>query len=310
MSGFLGILIGGIIQAAILALATFAITLVFKTSLTTNFAQGMVGTICTIGFSLFFYDVLGKYNINWALKFVIIIVLALIVGFLIGLFIDSVLIRFSKYTNPLNKQMITMGLVLIITGLIPTLWLNKNIDNVSAIAFTPDKTQHFSFYFIDGSVNVNIHGLISVVISIVVLIVLFVLLQKTKWGLSVRATASNEKVAGMMGTNTRVITALSWGLASALGTLAALLYAPTIGTLSVSLMVFIQVSAFLAAILGGFSTFKGPVFGAIIIQIVSSILSYIPGFDLFYLVIVYMLVLIVVLFKPVGIFGHSIAKKV
>ena len=69
-----------------------------------------------------------------------------------------------------------------------------------------------------------------------------------------------KKVAGMMGINTKLITAMSWGLAGGLGALAASLYGPMIFTLTPDMMVGMQVNGFLAGVLGGFSTFGGPIF--------------------------------------------------
>ena len=91
------------------------------------------------------------------------------------------------------------------------------------------------------------------------------MLKFTKWGIGVRATASNEKVASMMGVNTKRITLTSWAIASALGALAAALYAPTIFTLSPNMMVGMQVNGFLAAVLGGFAIlFGGPIVAAVL----------------------------------------------
>jgi branched-chain amino acid transport system permease protein len=137
---------------------------------------------------------------------------------------------------------------------------------------------------------------------------LFILLKYTKWGLGVRATASNERVASMMGVNTKFITAMSWAIAAAIGSLAASLYAPMVQTLSVGFMVFMQVNGFLAAVLGGFSTFFGPIAGAVLIPLITTFLY--DAFDLWNVAIAYLLILFVVLIKPIGLFGKKIAKKV
>ena len=145
--------------------------------------------------------------------------------------------------------------------------------------------------------------------------VLFVLLRFSKWGLSVRATASNEYVAGMLGINTYVITAISWGLAGALGTLAATMNGG-INQVGPYFMTSYQVNAFLAGILGGFSTFYGPVVAAFLLPLANNLVVYLanvigkPELSSWSLVIVYGLALVLIFFKPEGLFGKRTVKKV
>ena len=117
------------------------------------------------------------------------------------------------------------------------------------------------------------------------------------------------------GSDTRVITAASWSIAGALGVLAAVMYAGGGTTISPSYMTTIQVNAFLAGILGGFSTFYGPVIGAVLIPVAASCVGFLANFGLYnisrwQMVIVYVLMLIVILIKPAGIFGKRTLKKV
>jgi branched-chain amino acid transport system permease protein len=143
------------------------------------------------------------------------------------------------------------------------------------------------------------------------------LLRFSKWGLGVRTTASNEYVAQMMGVNTYVITAVSWGIAGGLGTLAAVMFTGENGVMSSPFfMTEFQVNAFLAGILGGFSGFVGPLVGAIIIPIMKmcfGYFAYVDGLEFITqwdMVIVYVIVMIIIYIKPNGIIGKRIAKKV
>ena len=100
--------------AGILALATMGITLIFKTSITTNFAQGMMATVGVFTASL----LSNKMGIN--LYFAIF--LGILSSFIIGLLIDVVIIRNAKQINIIGKQMITMGLVIVISALLPIIY--------------------------------------------------------------------------------------------------------------------------------------------------------------------------------------------
>ncbi len=286
------------------AIVTMAITLIFRTSFTTNFAQGVISA-------------LGAYIASWAitkagLPVLLALPLSMIAAMLIAVLVDVGLFRQGRYVNALSKQIITMGLISIITGLIPVVFgsIEKyNIDSVVKGNFTIDVGEK-----VDISVTYN--ALVWVAVTAVIIPFIFIMLRYSKWGLSVRATASNEYVAGMMGINTHVVTALSWGIAGALGALAAYMRASSINVVNSYFMTEYQVSAFLAGILGGFSTFHGPVICALLIPLVENLIF--AGLNMAGLyewtswskVIVYVIALVIIFIKPQGIFGKKIAKKV
>jgi branched-chain amino acid transport system permease protein len=120
----------------------------------------------------------------------------------------------------------------------------------------------------------------------------------------------------MMGINTHVVTAVSWGLAGALGALAATINASSGTVVSGYFMTNYQVYAFLAGILGGFSTFHGPVIAALMIPLANNLVQYFvnmigkPELTGWSMVIVYAVALVIIFFKPQGIFGKKIARKV
>ena len=294
-------------DAAILALVTMGIVLIFRTSITTNFAQGTIATFSAYTITAI-VDLVFRVNFpNMPLALILIIsmLIGIITASLLGLLIDILLIRHSRFTNPIAKQMITMGVILLLTGLQTVIFTQFSMESRTPRFFTD---------------SLGTHKIISYIVTIIVIATIFIMLKFTKWGIGVRATASNEKVANMMGVNTKRITATSWAIASALGALAASLYAPTIFTLSPNMMVGMQVNGFLAAVLGGFTSFGGPIlaaflmtaarviatkllFGVPIIILGSQIDVWVPAF-------VYLILFIVILFKPLGLFGKKIVKKV
>ena len=133
-------------------------------------------------------------------------------------------------------------------------------------------------------------------------------LQKTKLGLAIRTTASSEKTARLMGVPTKWVTLFAWALALVLGTLAGTMIAPST-SVTVNLMDNVQVNAFIACVLGGFQTFYGPVLGAYIIAIATNLLSYYVS-SVWGAQILYALVIIFIVIKPVGLIGKRVTKKV
>ena len=299
---FLQLLANAFLPTALLVLSSFAIILIFKTSTTTNFAQGMISTFGAYVTALFF----SKFGIPiyWS------ILVGVVFGFLVGVFVDRGIIRRAKIVTPVGKQMITMGIVLILLGIIPLF-----VSFAGDIQVPPIVSGSVRLIYdeVRGYYRVIIsnHDLVALIISLVILAILFFSLKFTRWGLAVRATANNEKVASMMGINTKMITAVSWAIAGGIGSLAASFLAGTMSLLTTSevgMMTTVQIQGFLAAVLGGFSTFHGPVVAAFIITITRSFSDYfLSQYSTF---IIYGIVLLVVMIKPYGLFGKKVIKKV
>lgn len=282
-------------------LATFAITLIFKTSYTTNFAQGVISAI---GAYVAVELTLEKGLPLWGVA-----ILGVVVAFVVGLLIDVLIFRRGKNVNAIGKQIITMGLISLFVGIIPFVFAVANYESVPVQPFIP-LTEKLTL----GQISIPYNTLVGIGITIVLMVLVFVLLQKSKWGLSVRATASNEIVAGMMGINTKVITAISWAIAGALGAVAAVIYIGNVTFSNALVMTTTQINAFLAGILGGFATFYGPVAGAAIIYLLNAIVGciciHVPELTMWKSAVVYGVVMLLVLLKPQGLFGKKMVKKV
>ncbi|MDR2867377.1 MAG: branched-chain amino acid ABC transporter permease, partial [Acholeplasmatales bacterium] len=194
-------IINAFMAFSFLSLATFGITLIFKTSSTTNFAQGMLGIVgAYITSSLINPSGIDEISglpietVNSAFQLILPILAGVAVSFIFGFLIEVVIFRNAKYTNAATKQIITMGLVIIITGFVP-LAFNGLIRRQSF----PFTNQSIPFF---GLNNLPVHNIITLILSLVIIGGLFITLKYTKWGLAVRSVASNERVSGLMGVNT------------------------------------------------------------------------------------------------------------
>lgn len=301
ISAYLQILVGVIPSMCAGILATFAVTLIFKTSYTTNFAQGVISALGAY--------VAVEFTAEQGWPMWIVALMGVVAAFIIGVAIDVLIFRNGRYVNILGKQIITMGLISIFIGIIPFVFKVAHYESLPTYPFI-----HLTKSFMLGEVSVQYNTLVGVIITVVMLVAVFIMLQKSKWGLSVRATASNEIVAGMMGINTKVITAVSWGIAGAFGAVAAIIYIGQVTLSSGYIMTTTQINAFLAGILGGFSTFYGPILGAVIIYLLNVVIGCIcihaPALSSWKSAIVYFIVMLLVLWKPQGLFGKKMVKKV
>jgi len=306
-----------ITNVCVLALATTGIVLIFKTSTTTNFAQGMVATFGAFTAAKIILFLTGSFtNMDMTMMVLLAMLGGALTAFALGILIDVFIIRKSKMPTAVGKQMITMGLVLIFSGIIPNIFgqVPLSIPKISYaenFRIVIDQSTPFLqslFNVTTAELTIPRHAMYALIITVILLVLLFSLLRFTKWGLGVRATASNEMVASMMGVNTRVITAMSWAIAGLLGGVAAVILAPSSTSLSVAMMVSKQVDGFLAAILGSFSSFLGPLISTIIIPVLKGLLVFVV--PLWQNAVVYIIILVIVLVKPSGLFGKQIAKKV
>lgn len=305
IAGLINILLQTLTTTCVTVLATMGISLIFKTSNTTNFAQGSIAALgCHFAYYLVNKAGWGTVLPNW-----LGIIISILIGILLGLLIDIGIFRRGRNVNAIGKQIITMGIVTLIVGGIPLVFGSD--EGMRLESFAPGNT---TIEIFGATISATNHSLVCLAITLVVLAILFILLYKSKWGLGVRATASNESTAGIIGINTHIITATSWAIAAGLGVLAAVMLAADTVTISSYFMTEIQVNSFLSGILGGFSTFYGPIIGAVIVPVSIAVVSwggiYVDFFQKFSLAIVYVALLVAVLIKPQGLFGKKIVKKV
>ncbi len=285
------------------ALVTMGIVLIFRTTATTNFAQGLIATF-------------GTFVVTWAalqwtsLPLWVCVLLGMAAAFALGMFVDIALIRNARHITPSGKQMITMGVMMILVNLTPVVFNNLIIYNTQGRSFSQGIVQ---FDFAGMSLNITQMGLLGFLVAFVLLGATFAALKFTKWGLGVRATAANETVAQMLGVNTRVITAFSWALAGALATVGGF-FTGAGAPLSVVLMGNAQVFGFLACVLGGFGSFPAPILGAVIIPLIynfagnPSLMG--PNAGMWQNAVTFLVVLLLILIFPNGILGKKHVKKV
>lgn len=291
MQSIIQIILSNLYMVGLLALTTMGLTITYKTANLTNFAQAITSTL---GVYLAAYITMTLGANMW-----IAIIVGVVACFVFGYFLDAVILRYAIY----GRQIATLGLITIITAAIPIIF------GVVPYEFYRFVSGNLTFTLFGMDFTVTLNSVFTVVVSGVVIGVIFAVLHLTKWGLGLRATAANKKVAAMMGINTNRMTAVSWAVASGCGTLAAILYASqttTVGTAMLS--TFVQPFSLLAFVAGGFSTFYGPVVAAAMIPVLSALAALING--IWSKVIVYMIVLLIVLIKPNGLFGKTAAEKV
>ena len=275
-----------------LSLFTLGVVLTYKTTNVVNFSQATVATVGAYMAGLLVRD----FGCNPWLAMVIGVVLC----FLIGIFLDAVVIR--HIGGGTGRSMVTIALIVIFTAAIPLVF--------GTIPFNFPRffsgQIEFSLFGVDFNVTEN--ALFVLLVSFAIIAIVFLALNLTKWGLGVRGTSSNMYVASMMGVNTHMMTALSWGISGACGALAGILMASQTQVINSTMLAMVSSNAFLALVVGGFATFFGPIIGAVLIQVVLSMMGFASG--IWATAPTYIVVMLVILAKPSGLFGKAIQKKV
>lgn len=291
MSTFVQILLRSLESGSVYALAALGIIVIYRTSNITNFAQGVVGMFNT--YVVTFLVIKAGFPLWMA------ILGGVGTAILMGFTIDFLVIRHTKKVSPVAKQIITLGLIMVILGLAP-LFFGVDPLNLPRL-------------FNEGNLtllgaNISFNGLFNIVFGFVLMFVLFYILQNTKVGLAVRTTASNEYTARLMGVPTKTVTLGAWALAGVLGVLSGVMIAPTT-SVNLNLMDVVQVNALIACVLGGFQTFYGPILGAYIIGVSRNLLIYYVS-SVWGGQILYVLILVFLIFRPYGLIGKKVVKKV
>jgi branched-chain amino acid transport system permease protein len=240
---------------------------------------------------------------QWGVPLFPSMLIAIVGSFLIGALLHRTLIQplGNAQENPLAAVIITIGLLLGLNALCQKIWGSG--DNA------------FPALFGNGSVTifgaaVTEQRLGSLAVLAVVGIIFYVLFQRTRLGLFMRASASNPESAALAGVPVSRMLALGWGLAAAVGTIAGTFAAPY-RSIGISLMLLPIVYSFAAITVGGFDSFIGAIVGGLLIGVVSDVVPRYVGFtQSMPLFPPFVLVLIVLLLRPQGLFGTKRVVRV
>jgi branched-chain amino acid transport system permease protein len=290
---FFNQVINGIQAGAIYAALALALVLIYRSTGLLNFAQGEMAMFSTF--------------VAWLLAdsgfpVVVAILVAMAISMVGGAIIERTLIRPVGVDNVLAIVIVTVGIFIATNALAG--WIYGTDGRVFPRIFPNDALIEV------GDVAITQETVSIVGILLLVVFLLYLLFQHTKVGLAMRAVASNRDSSRLCGIQVGRILMLGWGLAAALGALAGALAAPQLN-LSLNLMQGLLIYAFAAATLGGFDSPLGAVVGGLIVGVTQSLAGqYIPFFNGFELASAFLLILIVLLVRPQGLFGRKVVQRV
>jgi branched-chain amino acid transport system permease protein len=293
MQEFLQLVVSGIATGGIFASLALALVLIYNAMGLVNFAQGEMAMVATfIAFTLI------THGLNYWIAFPVTLVLA----FVGGIAIQRIVIRPVERAPLLTLVIITLGLTTLLNGLAGAIfgYVPRSFPSPFSVQ-TVDIFGAFASY----------RDLGVIAVSGVVLLAIYLLLQRTTVGLTLRAAAHHPEASRLLGVRVSWMLALGWGLASAVGAVSGIMVAPII-LLEPNMMQTIIIYAFAAAVLGGIESPLGAVIGGLIVGVTVNLAgTYLPfvGGDL-QLAVALAIIIGVLVLKPNGLFGRPSVRRV
>lgn len=288
----LQLVISGIAQGCIYGLIALGFVLIYKATETVSFAQGDLMMLGAFG------GLLGLSLLDFPYWLA---VLCAVAGMgLFGIGLERLVIRPILGQPAFSVVMLTIGIAYVARGLITMV---PNIGTDTHNLPVPYKDELWRL----GGLVINVEQVVVIVATALLCGCLYALFRFSKLGIAMQAASQNQLAAYYMGIPVKRLNSLAWGLASAVAAIAGLLLAPI--TFVHANMGFIGLKAFPAAVVGGFGSLPGAIVGGLVIGLVESLAGfYLP--EGFKDTAAYIVVLLMLVIKPTGLFGEKLRKKV
>jgi len=282
-------IISGIPQGALYGLTAFGIALIFKTTGVLNFAHGNSGMLATyVGLSVY----LLTQNIIFS------IIAAVTTGLLVGLVVERFLMRPLKNISSGAMLIVTLGLLMVIEGIVMVIW------GVDYHRFPEIYMAAPIILFLENGVLVMPSNDIAItIISLAVMLALALFLRYTKLGIAIRARSEDEIGALVCGIDINNVDTIVWSVGIATIALVGVLAAPKT-YIHPSMLINMQLYGITAGVLGGFSNLFGVILGGLILGILEKLVGVFISPD-YQLSIILILIILVLLFKPSGLFAKE-----
>ncbi len=279
----------GLAAGAIYASLALALVMIYRATDLVNFAQGEMAMFSTyIAWTL----------VNAGVPFWAAFLLTLVASFLGGMAIERIVIRPVENAPVFAAVVVTIGLLLIFNSLAG--WI---------FTYT---LQEFPSPFRDRTLFgalMTTRDLGVICVTLAMLLLLFIFFRFTKTGLAMRAAAQNPESARLCGIPVGRMLAIGWGLAAAIGATAGIMVAPVL-FLDPNMMAGVLLYAFAGALLGGITSPVGAVVGGLTVGVLENLVgTYLIASQL-KLTVALALIILVLVFRPNGLFGTTIVRRV
>jgi len=294
MVDFIQALGSGILVGLVYALLGLSIVIIYRASEAFNFAIGEFLVIGSFLFYIFFFDL--------GIPLLIALPLGLLAAGLVGALVERLTIKPLLGRSPLSMTIVTLGLGFFLRACVQLIF---GSHSYSFFLELPDITQEYGdLLFLSDPIWA---GMLSLCTFGLIIFLLF----RTRWGLAIRATSENQAKAMAFGIDARFILLIVWAISAACIAIAGIMIS-NFGALS-SMSAIVGLRAIPVVLIGGMDSIGGALVGGIIVGICESLAgAYIEPMGLigFKDVAPYLLLLIVLLIRPYGLFGEVRIERV
>ena len=308
MDIFLQQIINGLVIGSIYALIALGYTMVYGIMQLINFAHGeivMFGAMVTITCINLLVGM--GIHLPGPLMLLVGLLMAIPVSALLGYTIEKVAYRPLRRAPRLAPLITAIGVSIVLQQVAMLIW-GRSYRPFPAIL---PETVHIWF----GAAITNLQIAI-VILSLLLMGALFFLIERTKLGRAMRATAQNPDVAGLMGVNINSIISMTFMIGSGLGAVAGVMVAANYDQAHAYMGFLIGLKAFTAAVLGGIGNLAGAVVGGILLGLIESLGSgYLGDLTGGFLgsnykdIFAFVVLIAVLVFRPSGLLGERVADR-
>ncbi len=293
MEIFIQQVMSGLATGGIYASLALALVMIYQATDVVNFAQGEMAMFSTY----LCWSLLQAGLPYWVAFFA-----TLIIAFVGGILIERVVIRPVENAPILTIVIVCIGLLVILNSVAG--WIYSYIQKPFPTPFPGEPIKIGNIYF-------GKHDLGEIGVTLLVLVLLFAFFRYTTLGLAMRAAAQNPLSSRLVGIQVGWMLALGWGLAAAVGAAAGMMVAPIV-FLDPNMMGGILIYAFASATLGGFTSPGGAVVGGLLVGVIENLVATYVSFigTELKLTVALALIIMVLLFRPSGLFGRVTVRRV
>ncbi len=285
--------VSGLATGGIYASLALALVMIYQATDVVNFAQGEMAMFSTY----LCWSLLQAGLPYWVAFFG-----TLVIAFVGGILIERVIIRPVENAPILTIVIVCIGLLVILNSVAG--WIYSYIQKPFPTPFPGEPIKI-------GNIFLGKHDLGEICVTLLVLVLLFIFFRYTTLGLAMRAAAQNPLSSRLVGIQVGWMLALGWGLAAAVGAAAGMMVAPIV-FLDPNMMGGILIYAFASATLGGFTSPGGAVVGGLLVGVIENLVATYVSFigTELKLTVALALIIMVLLFRPSGLFGRVTVRRV
>jgi branched-chain amino acid transport system permease protein len=286
-------IVSGLATGGIYGSVALALVMIYQATDVVNYAQGEMAMFSTY---------LAWTMLNAGLPYWVAFFGTLVLSFVGGVLIERIVIRPVERAPILTIVIVCIGLLVIFNSLAGWIYSYVQKPFPSPFPGRPIKI---------GNVVFGAHDVGAIAVTLIVLALLYAFFRFTTLGLAMRAAAQNPASSRLCGIRVGWMLAVGWGLAALVGAVAGMMVAPIV-FLDPNMMAGILIYAFASATLGGFTSPGGAVVGGLIVGVIENIVgTYVSfiGTEL-KLTVALALILVVLVFKPSGLFGRAAVRRV